>query len=375
MKYLFSILILLNFFACNPKLKKAHDTNLEASDTLTLLYAKGFDIVLHADYKEVIVHNPWQEGFVLARYFLVSNPSVDVPEQGVKVIVPVQSLAATSSTHFEFLNLLNVLDCVVGVCSPELIYNKFLREKLALGKLENLGDAFNINLEKTLKLSPEIVMMSGFKQDDPYADRVMQAGLPVVYNNEWMEHSLLARAEWIKFVAAFFNESDRADAVFSAINQQYLDAKSLVQQVKNKPDILTGSSFRGTWYMPGGQSFMSQLYGDAGASYFYADDTSKGSLPLNIETVLVNFSDADIWLNCNYDSYADLIQADDKHRLFKSFKHKQVYNFNKRKLASGANDYWESAVARPDLLLLDVVAILHPELLPNYELTFAEPLH
>jgi len=52
----------------------------------------------------------------------------------------------------------------------------------------------------------------------------------------------------------------------------------------------------------------------------------------------------------------------------------KVYNFNKRLLPSSANDFWESAVARPDLLLSDVIAILHPELLPGYELVFAAPL-
>ena len=43
-------------------------------------------------------------------------------------------------------------------------------------------------------------------------------------------------------------------------------------------------------------------------------------------------------------------------------------------LASGANDFWESAIARPDLILSDVIAILHPEILPDYQLFYAEKL-
>ncbi|MGC3977333.1 MAG: hypothetical protein QM751_03310 [Paludibacteraceae bacterium] len=54
---------------------------------------------------------------------------------------------------------------------------------------------------------------------------------------------------------------------------------------------------------------------------------------------------------------------------------KQVYNFNKRMLPSGANDFWESAIARPDLILSrHLFAILHPEILPNYQLFYAEKL-
>jgi len=70
----------------------------------------------------------------------------------------------------------------------------------------------------------------------------------------------------------------------------------------------------------------------------------------------------------------ELIQADSKHALFRPVALKQVYNFNKRLLPSTANDFWESAVARPDLLLADVIAILHPDLLPGYELVYAEQL-
>jgi iron complex transport system substrate-binding protein len=43
-------------------------------------------------------------------------------------------------------------------------------------------------------------------------------------------------------------------------------------------------------------------------------------------------------------------------------------------LPSGANDFWESAVARPDVLLSDVIAILHPQLLQNHQLVYAKKL-
>ena len=70
----------------------------------------------------------------------------------------------------------------------------------------------------------------------------------------------------------------------------------------------------------------------------------------------------------------ELLNADPKHALFNPVKTKQVYNFNKRMLPSGANDFWESAIARPDLILSDVIAILHPEILPGYQLFYAEKL-
>jgi iron complex transport system substrate-binding protein len=217
-------------------------------------------------------------------------------------------------------------------------------------------------------------MMSGYNQNDPYAVRVSQAGIPVLFNNEWMEKSLLARAEWIKFVSVFYDKEKVADSIFSSIENQYLSIKNKAKSIKNKPNIMAGSNFRGTWYMPGGSSFMGQLFADAGANYYFKNDTTTGSLPLNFEMVLKNFSNTDIWLNCSFLSINDLNIADSKHELFQPVKKQQVYNFNKRQLPSTANDFWESAVARPDLLLADVIAILHPDLMPNYQLVYADKL-
>ena len=35
--------------------------------------------------------------------------------------------------------------------------------------------------------------------------------------------------------------------------------------------------------------------------------------------------------------------------------------------ATGGSDYFETAVVRPDLVLADLVSVLHPEVLPNHQ--------
>lgn len=369
-----SVLILLSclLFSCNTKTAKTESK--QVSDSLHLKYAGGFEIKYFGDYKEVVVFSPWIKGSVYARYYLVKDTKIKTPEDGTKVVIPLKTIAATSVTHFEFLRLLGEINTVTGVCSPKIIYNPEINKRVGEGKITDLGDAFSLNVERTLQLNPAAVMVSGYNQNDPAAQRISEAGIPVILNNEWMETSLLARAEWIKFVAAFYNKEKQADSIFADVDKRYNDIKAKAAGVKNKPGIMAGSNFRGTWYMPAGHSFMGRLFADAGANYFYANDTTSGSLPLNVETVLKNFSQTDVWLNCSFNSIADLVKSDSKHALFRPVKLNQVYNFNKRLLPSTANDFWESAVARPDLLLSDVIAILHPELLPGYELAYAEKL-
>ncbi len=374
MQFKFSILSLSIFLLVSCTNKTTTSSGDVPLDSLKLNYAHGFSIRYFKDYKEVIVFSPWVKGDVYAHYYLVSDNKPKVPVDGTKIVVPLQSLAATSVTHFEFLNLLNELKTISAVCSPELIYNEAIRMRFTEGKITNLGDAFNINVERTLQIRPQAVMMSGYNQKDPYAQRVSQAGIPVIFNNEWMETSLLARAEWIKFVAAFYNKEKLADSIFSEVENNYTKMRDLAKSATSKPTIMAGSNFRGTWYMPAGRSYMGQLFEDAGGDYFFKTDTTSGSLPLNTEKVLNQFSKADIWLNCNFNSIEELVKADKKHLLFNPVKNNKVYNFNKRMLATTANDFWESAVARPDLLLSDMISIIHPELLPQYELKFCQQL-
>jgi len=370
--FFLTTIFLFVLVSCSHKATKTD--NGEAIDSLKLKYAEGFSVRNFEHYKEVVVYSPWVKGTEYARYYLVTDSKIKTPTGGVKVKIPLQTLVSTSVTHFEFLSLLGEVETITGVCSPKIIYNPAILKRVGEGKIADLGDAFNINVEKTLQLKPQAVMMSGYNQNDPYAARVSQAGIPVLFNNEWMETSLLARAEWIKFVAVFYGKEKVADSIFADVEKRYNELRDKAKAVTHKPAIMAGSNFRGTWYMPAGRSFMGKLFADAGARYFYASDTTTGSLPLNVETVLKNFSQTDVWLNCSYSSMSDLVKADTKNALFNPAKKLQVYNFNKRLLPSTANDFWESAVARPDLLLADVIAILHPDILPGYALVYADKL-
>jgi iron complex transport system substrate-binding protein len=49
------------------------------------------------------------------------------------------------------------------------------------------------------------------------------------------------------------------------------------------------------------------------------------------------------------------------------YKSGNVWNNRKRMTPGGGNDYWESAVVRPDILLADFISIIHPELLPGQQ--------
>ena len=238
-----------------------------------------------------------------------------------------------------------------------------------------MGDPFNPNIEKTIALNPQAIINSAYAQMDNYSMRLNQAEYSVIYSLEWMENNPLARTEWIKMIAAFFDKKSVADSIFNDIEDRYLTVKNLAKEGDHSRSIIAGDIFQGTWYVPGGNSFNASLFRDAKLNYLYENNDVSGSIGLDIESVLTKFSETDIWFGCEADRYAELTAKDSKYLLLQPVKQKQVFNNHNRTTKTGGNDYYESAIAHPDLVLSDLVKAAYPDLLPDYSFTYIRPLN
>lgn len=374
-RFLFFLIPLFNLFflACSPP---SNTSFTPSGETVKLSYAKGFSITKTDSFTVVTVNNPWQEGNIFQQYYLVKDNSVVVPDNGQKIIIPVQRLMVNSATQLGFLEMMNALDIVTGVCNADYIYNQTVLNGVENGEIKDLGDAFNLDMERLMLLQPQAVMTTAYNTEDENTKRLKQSGLNVIYNIEWQEPSILGRAEWIKFIGAFLDKDQLADSLFQMVSDNYNYSKSMVKNNRSKgaPTIFSGQDYRGTWSFTGGKGYTSQLFRDANASYPFLKDTTQVSISSTIEDALLRFSDSDIWIAVQEKSLADLAKRDSRYSLFKAFKNERVYNNDKRVNEKGGNDYWEGAVARPDLLLNDMIKICHPELLPDYELIYMNQL-
>jgi iron complex transport system substrate-binding protein len=369
--FLLSLLIIL-LAACGGKRGKT-GTSVKGEE-VKLSFAQGFSIV-HADkYTVLTVFNPWQKGKIYDRYYLVKNESTSTPPDGRKVVVPLKTVMANSATHIGFLDAIGETSKVIGICNADYIYNPTILAGVKSGKVKDLGEAFNLNIEHLLMLHPQAVFTTAYNAEDENSRKMRQSGLPIIYNIEWQEPTLLGRAEWIKFMAAFFDKEKEADAIFNKVVTQYNKIKALAQTAKTRPTVMSGQDFRGTWSLPGGRSYTGQLFHDAHTSYLFASDTTRSTIPSNVEEVLIKFHNVDLWIGSDAHNIKELDGANPKYRLFKAYRNHQVYNANKRSNIRGGNDYWESGVVRPDLLLSDMLKIAHPELMPQYQLTYMKKL-
>ncbi len=349
-------------------------------------YAKGFTIEYHNTYKKIQVLSPWRDAQVTFTYLLVPHGQTPptAPPEAVVVEVPVRRAALTSTSSVPFFPMLQIEQALVGFSGCTRVTTPKVVEMIQQGQVTEIGCGSNgmdreLNMEQLFALQPDIVIThgTGIPQFDKHP-KLIEAGFRTVIEASHMESTPLGRTEWIKFVAAFFNKEAEAGRLFDEIALRYEELAEKMRAVTERPTVLYGMVYRDLWYVAGGRSYHAKFMADAGADYLWSDDTSTGVMPIGMETVFDRARDAAFWLNpgaCS--SLEELSGADDRYGAFRAFRTGQVYNNNAKIGPGGGNDFWETGMARPDLVLADLISIFHPDRLPSHQRIWYRqlPLH
>ena len=343
-------------------------------DKITVEMATGFQVEYFNHYKIVTVRQPWRDAPVEAAetYLLVQcgTPIPDGYEGATTIKVPVTSLAALSTTYLPFLPIFNAVDALVAVSDLQTINTTEIIRAAETRHFTELAPNYgDVNLEAILELQPALTMTYGFGFETDGYHRLRELGLTVVLNGEFAEDTPLGRAEWGKFISLFFNQESAAEEVFQKSISSYAQLRELASSVDKRPTVFLNSPFQDVWYMAGGHSFMAQFLADAGGQYLWEDDESIGSLFLDFETVFDRAALADFWLNVSqwWFNLDDALAEDSRYANFAAFKNGQVWSNNLAINESFGNDFFESGSAFPELVLQDLISILHPDLLPDVE--------
>jgi iron complex transport system substrate-binding protein len=363
-----------SLLSCNSK--KDSGTNPESISVAK--YAVGFKVTLVGNSKLVEVKQPYQNATSGYQYLLV--PKGEVPpthdETTQVIIVPVENIVCTSTTHIPLLDYINETEKLIGFPTTDYISSEKMRKRIDQGKVKDLGIDKGMNIEMLYTLKPSLVMGYTMTKDLGQLKKIQELGTPVVINAEYLEKHPLGRAEWIKFMALFFGKEKEADSVFAEIEKEYLNTMQLVSEVKNKPTVLSGIVYGDAWFMPGGQNYAAKLLKDAGCDYLWSSDSTSGFLQLSFESVYAKAKEADLWIGFgSFKKLEEIKATEERYTLFKPFKEQQVYSYDARKGAKGGSEFLELGYLRPDLILKDLVKIAHPELMPSYDLFFHKKLN
>ncbi len=346
-------------------------------------YAKGFKLGIDtvSGYRTIEVYNPFSNNSLLNRYLLVPKGSPtdkNILFDGIVVPVPLTKIGVFSSTFLGMIDALGTLETIILVERKNYIYNSEVLSKIEKGSVAEIGELPNINTEKLLLAEPEVVFLSGLSAEiDKSLTKPQEYGIHMIQNFDWMESHPLAKAEWIKFFGAFLGKEQLADSLFNGVKTNYITYQNAAETFSTQPNMLFSSMYSGTWYIPGGNSYIAILARHANGTYPWLNDQSLGSLPLSFESVVAKSLDVQIWLNPDVQSKTELIDRDKRYAQF--FEGKPdflgVFQNDKRSLPSGGNDYYEMGAFRVDLVLRDMLILLHPEFMSRDSLYFYRELN
>jgi iron complex transport system substrate-binding protein len=350
-------------------------------DKSTFHYAQQVRVSYHGNYKVIdfipAVHT--QETF---RYVLVqcgTPPPSGYP--GARVVqVPAGRFVLNDAAYGSAVVRLGLLDQLVGISSflsyttPEILARK------QSGRIREVASRSHSPLEATIAVDPDLVFLfySAYPNANlhPQLSRMGVAGIPMAGH---FEANLLARSEWIKLMALFFNSEREAEAVFAPAAARYEELAGRSRSVGHRPDVLLGfPSDRDTWALNGGRNFMAQLIWDAGGHYFWSNQQAGSLVKADFERILDEALDTSIGLGTTgvsrVNSRRALIERDARMAFFTPVAKDGVQASNRGMDDRHAQPYADQSMDKPDIVLSDVVSALHPELLPGYKPIFFQKL-
>jgi iron complex transport system substrate-binding protein len=330
-------------------------------------FAHGFHIVKMGEITRLDVFNPWENArnFIYS-YYLIPK-SIDIPDSLANraiIRTPVEKVVVLSTTHIGFIQKLGLESTIMGVSGKDFVSNPIVRRGIEQGLVHDVGYDQNLNYELLLQMKPDLVMAYGIGADvAAHLSKMKDLNIPVVINAEYLEETPLGRAEWLLFIASFYNQTDYAQQIFNEIVMEYDSMKKKVSESKHKPLILSGLPYKDNWWVPGGKSYMANLIADAGGDYIWKDNPSRESFVVSLENAIMKATHADLWINTGQtNSIQDILESDERFKIIPALQKKMVYNDNKQMNPTGGNEVWETGAANPQEILRDLIHIFHPEI-------------
>jgi iron complex transport system substrate-binding protein len=355
---------------CHPS-PRSDEVRFEHSIQLRVTYRDGYKIIdftPSVDTRETI------------RLLLVPCDVAlprDLPD-GLVIRTPVSTIVTANYGMNSAIEALGLADRVVGVSSFRGVTVPRLKRRIAEGKILEVGGGTHSNIEKTLALAPDLFLTfySAYPQFNMHP-KLWETGLRAVPLSDHTEPTPLARAEWIKFLALFFDREREANRIFNGIVERYQQVAQAAKGMTNRPQVLAGfSSSRDVWHLHGGRNYMASLIHDAGGEYFWKDEIHGSLVYVGFERMFDTAIETESWVTGGFlpPTLGVLRKQQPVLSWLKPVQEENVLNPGKGLAPFAPMPYHDQSLDKPDVVLADLIHLLHPELLPNHQPVFFERL-
>ena len=382
-KNIYAILSILLLIACGCSNNSSQITYTSGNKTSsTEQYAKYFSIENpDSTIKHLIIKSTWNDnGQSEERYILVPRDSARLLADNPNAIpYPIKSAVCMSSSHVAYLAALNQEHCIKGISGTRYIYNEKVQGLIQSHQIEDIGSETHPDYERIIYMKPDIVIAYQINNsNNSYVSKLQKFGIKVLTIGEYLENSPLGKTEYIKLFGELTGCRAMADSTFKKTEKAYMEIKNKIAQshnASNKVKVIMNLPFKGVWYIPGDNNYISQLVKDAGGTILGAKENEVQSAQLNFEHVYGYALQADVWLHTN--TINTVKEMYGEHHLLKNIPaltKGRIYNNTLRSTAQGGSDFWETGVVEPHIILQDLATIFHPELYGNQDLKYYRQL-
>lgn len=324
-------------------------------------YALGFEIrgCKGKESTIIITKSPWQESSGQTKALFISRNSEKAPYgfKGSVIRSKAERIVCMSSSYIAMLEFIGESQRIKGVSGKRFVSSPYVRDNY--NSIADVGPDGQTDYETIISLGTDLVILYGIGSASPMEDKLKELGIPYIYFGEYLEESPLGKAEWIVAMAELTGCREEGTAMFMEIPKRYNELKSLADSCPERPKIMLNSPYRDAWIMAPSHSYMAQLIRDAGGEYVFDSGHTNRSVTIDKEMAYKLISQADYWINSSGPGeFSDSNVA----------KLGRIYNNDLRNTPEGGNDFWESGIVHPDIILKDLITIFHPGMID-------EPLH
>ena len=293
--------------------------------------------------------------------------------EGYQKIENRDKIVSLSAIHTGMLAELGLAKSIIGVESKQYIAHPAIYSSTLLDSVQELAPDGPVIPEKLANLKPQILIGYVFNiQEKNTIERIAKNHFPVIWANNHLEPHPLGRAEWIVAMGWLWGKSKESDNVFQGIAKEYLaiakqaseadqEKKSTTESNRSKvrPTVMMNIPYNGQWFVPQGQSYMSQFILDAGGMPITLQPEGSGSNMVGLEKALQAMKLSDIWINTdNCNTRKCLTEMEPRVMNIKAMQGNRVFNFNKKLNSNGSNSYWDLGCIFPNLVLRDLYNII-----------------
>jgi iron complex transport system substrate-binding protein len=324
-------------------------TNQVDLEMVDIQYAEGFDILYEEGAIKIVTQSFGKNAFFKDSVYVKFDSTV-VLDPICKIIGQESvRLACQSSTHLAFLEELDRLNEVVGLCGLEYVNNSEISAVLKKNNVVELCLTDQVQLENLYQGNPDLFLIYPFgsAESNNYNDK----GIQTLLISEYLEKSQLARLEWIKLFGVLTGRTKEANDYFEEVEAAYLKLKADATITENT--FIMNLPFQDQWFMPSSKSVGVELIEDAGLQYFYQDELGTENKTHSNEQVWNDGVEADYWViiarrPLGY-SLQDLMNEEPVYKEFLSVQKHQVIFCNTDRV-----DYFSKGSIEPHIILKDL---------------------